>query len=196
MRPFQLSCSVACFVRAQLWKPPSHLARILRDWNPLAPCSLGKAGPTSMPPQLPGGPESWPSRGGEPLTCHTCIPRRGTCSLFNTPCSYRIWSFTAWFLLAFLSISFPATLSGFGIIFPRCFTWHLSSWNLIFLFSGSVYNLLRAIFIICLSSLVLFKLPNLVIRMPQMSKDSVWDSICPSLCGFSQHAGLVFHALI
>lgn len=73
------------------------------------------------------------------------------------------------------------TLSVFGIIFPRCFTWHLSSWNLISLFSGSVYNLLRAIFLICLSSLVFFKLPNLVIRLPQISS-TVFEIPFAHLC--------------
>ena len=150
----------------------------------LLPTQPSPASGRTRSPQPGRGSLAWLSHLWSPEATHILFPTfLQPPPLYCTQANIQS-ALTAWFLLAFLNISFPVILSVFRIIFPRCFNWHLSSRNLVFLFSGSVYNLLRSIFIMYLSSLMFFKLLHLVIKMPPISStrfESLFGHLCVDL---------------
>lgn len=146
----------------------------------------GQDGAAPVPPQLPGGPESfalcvgdgrevrWLRRRTSPRKRHAASaspPRAPPPTLiFNVRSLPRFfWHFQASHSMKVLSVS--------GVIFPRCVALPgcSSGQNLIVPFSGPVYHLLRSVFVIRRND-----------KDPTDSHHDVCSSVCPALPGRSQ----------
>lgn len=148
----------------------------------------GQDGAAPVPPQLPGGPESFALGGGgrgegevrwlrrrtSPRKRHAASaspPRAPPPTLiFNVRSLPRFfWHFQASHSMKVLSVS--------GVIFPRCVALPgcSSGRNLIVPFSGPIYHLLRSVFVIRRND-----------KDPTDSHHDVCSSVCPALPGLSQ----------
>lgn len=146
----------------------------------------GQDGAAPVPPQLPGGPESfalcvgdgrevrWLRRRASPRKRHaaSASPPRATppTLTFNVRSLPRFfWHFQASHSMKVLSVS--------GVIFPRCVALPgcSSGRNLIVPFSGPIYHLLRSVFVIRRND-----------KDPTDSHHDVCSSVCPALPGLSQ----------
>lgn len=76
------------------------------------------------------------------------VPPSSTFSLLppSTLCYQLPCHLPSWLSVAGCSVCLAPFGFEFGIVFLRRLTWHLSSWNLILLFSGCRCNVLRSVF--------------------------------------------------
>lgn len=158
----------------------------------------GQDGTAPVPPQLPGGPESFALGGGgrgegevrwlrrrtSPRKRHAASaspPRAPPPTLtFNVRSLPRFfWHFQASHSMKVLSVS--------GVIFPRCVTLPgcSSGRNLIVPFSGPVYHPLRSVFVTRLSPWCSSD-ARFSDKDPTDLPHDVCSSVCPALPGLSQ----------